>query len=63
MGVLHDWDNSDARRILTAVRRAASMGRRVFVIEAMRVAESVQPARCERPAAPTAFGRPPATDM
>jgi hypothetical protein len=27
------------------------------------VAESVQQARCERPAAPTAFGTPPATDM
>jgi hypothetical protein len=33
MEVLHDWDDADATRILAAVRRAASPGARVLIVE------------------------------
>jgi C-methyltransferase len=33
MEVLHDWDDADATRILAALRRAASPGARVLIVE------------------------------
>jgi hypothetical protein len=33
MDILHDWNNADAARILTSIRRAANTGSKVLVIE------------------------------
>src|SRR5690606_21092588 len=35
MDLLHDWPDDDAARILAAVRRAASVGARVLVVETL----------------------------
>ena len=42
MDLIHDWDDADAARILTAVRRAAPVGARLLIIETL-VAERPGP--------------------
>jgi C-methyltransferase len=43
MDLLHDWDDADAARILQAVRRAASSGAKLLIVETL-VAEA--PSSC-----------------
>jgi C-methyltransferase len=44
--VLHDWDDADATRILAAVRRAASPGGRVLIVEIL-VPDTPGPHSCK----------------
>lgn len=43
MEVIHDWDDAQAAAILSAVRRAASPGARVVIIEALVDADRLDP--------------------